>query len=420
MHLRRVLTCWATGIALVTTAFAANDDIVSFQPTRAEVREINGTWKIVDGDLWLLDFGSEKTEADRALEILRHYGMNQQVFLGSPARVFSYYLVDGHAPTGALDGEDAVAFDPDKLEVKALDGRWKIAAGDTWLLDFAASEATARAALDAIQAHGFDHLCYVGRPDASMTYLRASGTAAAAPPQAGEAVVTIRVVEGTATPAARPTVTLRRTDVSTPVAVTLNENPARFTVPAGTYEASAHVGASPETLPVTLPLSAGESKDLTINTATGTLEVALLSGGKTLTRCPNLNLFANGKLISASSEIPAKFRLPAGTFTGRLEFAPGQVFEIPNLTVTPGETARKSIEVPCANLTVKVQSRTPHPYVEVRQAGKLVTAQAANPAVFQLLAGAYTVGVRDDGTLRGETAVTLEAGRPAETTVRAD
>jgi hypothetical protein len=198
-----------------------------------------------------------------------------------------------------------------------------------------------------------------------MTYLRASGTAAAAPPQAGEAVLTIRVVEGTATPAARPTVTLRRTDVSTPVAVTLNENPARFTVPAGTYEASAHVGASPETLPVPLALSAGESKDLTINTATGTLEVALLSGGKTLTRCPNLNLFANGKLISASSEIPAKFRLPAGTFTGRLEFAPSQVFEIPNLTVTPGETARKSIEVPCTNLTVKVQSRTPHPYVEV-------------------------------------------------------
>ncbi len=148
------------------------EDCISFDPNQAEVMSAGGRWKIAVDGMWLLDFGTSKSEAESALEIIKYYGMNSQCFVGRPQASMEYYLVNGDAPVGPMIGEDAIPFDPYALEVKRVQGRWKIVEGSHLLMDFDQQEEEARQALDIILRYDFHYMCYVGRPDPSMTYFR--------------------------------------------------------------------------------------------------------------------------------------------------------------------------------------------------------------------------------------------------------
>jgi len=154
-------------------ALPLHEDCVSFNYRNLELQQIGGSWKIVEGGHWLLDFGNNKAEAELALKTIQHYKMNSHCFVGRPNPSMDYWLVDGKAPVGAMDGEDAIEFDPTKIEVKQINGRWKIVEGDHWILDFAGERDEAETALRIIRKYGFSYICFVGRPDPSMTYFRA-------------------------------------------------------------------------------------------------------------------------------------------------------------------------------------------------------------------------------------------------------
>lgn len=151
---------------------ALKEDCLSFNPDTVSVAFINNRYKLVDGNHWILDFADKKTEAYRALEIVKHYGMNSICFVGRPDPSMTYFLVNGSSPTGALSGEDAISFNPATAEVKQIGGRWKVVDGNNWLLDFNDKQAEANTALSIIRKYGFTRLCFVGRPDPSMEYLR--------------------------------------------------------------------------------------------------------------------------------------------------------------------------------------------------------------------------------------------------------
>ena len=59
-------------------------DFIPFNPANAKVIRANIRWKIEVDGMWLLDFGSSETEAQQALEIIKHYKMNTQCFVGRP------------------------------------------------------------------------------------------------------------------------------------------------------------------------------------------------------------------------------------------------------------------------------------------------------------------------------------------------
>jgi len=147
-------------------------DSIPFDLSQARVEQIGGRWKITVGSMWLLDFGASQTEAERALAMLTFYGMNAQCFVGRPQPSMEFYLVNGEAPKGPMAGEDAIAFDPTVLEVQKVRDRWKIVEGNNWLMDFDQAEDEARQALSHILRFGFTHICFVGRPDPSLTYFR--------------------------------------------------------------------------------------------------------------------------------------------------------------------------------------------------------------------------------------------------------
>ncbi len=147
-------------------------DFIPFNPARAKVIRANSRWKIEVNGMWLLDFGSSKTEAQRALKIIRHYKMNTQCFVGRPGPSMEFYLVDGQAPSGPIPGEDAISFNPTNVQAQYVNGRWKVVDGNHWIMDFNQSEEEARQALSYILRYGFRFICFVGRPGPSMTYFR--------------------------------------------------------------------------------------------------------------------------------------------------------------------------------------------------------------------------------------------------------
>lgn len=148
------------------------EDCVSFNPATTAVSLIQGDWKIVDGSHWMFSFGNNKTEANQALSVIKYYKMDQSCFVGRPDPSFTYMLVSGNSPAGAMSGEDCVSFNPATADVALIQGDWKIVDGSHWMFSFGNKESEARNALAIIKKYGFTQSCFVGRPGPSFTYLR--------------------------------------------------------------------------------------------------------------------------------------------------------------------------------------------------------------------------------------------------------
>jgi hypothetical protein len=167
------------------------------------------------------------------------------VWVGKPARLVSYYLAGGKAPAGPCEGEDAVPFDPAKIELREADGSWKIVEGQHYLLDFAQDPAAGREMMAAIAKYGFTYVCTVGEPRAGMTYLRQRGDAAAIT-QAGVGQLKVTVSAGGKGLAVGPVITVRSVDEPDRTSTSLMGNPAVFSLKPGAYTVSAHVGTGAE------------------------------------------------------------------------------------------------------------------------------------------------------------------------------
>lgn len=149
-----------------------HEDCIAFDPAKALLKKVQNRWKIVVGNMWLKDFGNNKTEAQKALNVIKHYKLNKQCFVGRPNPSLEYYLVGSGAPTGAMAGEDCVGYNPDNADVNQIQNSWKITDGSHWLMDFGSKEDEAFTSLSVLNKYRFNKSCFIGRPGPSMTYLR--------------------------------------------------------------------------------------------------------------------------------------------------------------------------------------------------------------------------------------------------------
>ena len=166
-----VFTPLAPGLGVISASPPANQDCISFNPNNAVVAKAGNRWKIKVGSMWLLDFGSNQSEAQEALTRIKSHNMNKQCFVGRPNPSFKYYLSGNAAPANASGGEDCLNFNNANVEVKKINNRWKIVDGSHWMFDFKGKEAEARKAYEIIKYYGFSKTCYVGRPGPSLSYL---------------------------------------------------------------------------------------------------------------------------------------------------------------------------------------------------------------------------------------------------------
>jgi len=153
------------------------EDRVSFNPENVVAIQVQSRWKVADGDHWILDFDQNRIGAERAVAVIKHYGLSSTCYVGRPAcpgeQPMTYWLDhSGNAPAGAMAQEDAIAFTPATVTVRQIGQRWKVADGNNWLLDFGPAEGNAKLALYFIKKYGFTHICYVSRPNPPMTYFR--------------------------------------------------------------------------------------------------------------------------------------------------------------------------------------------------------------------------------------------------------
>ena len=118
----------------------------------------------------MLDTGASQWEAQRAVEIINHYGLVSLCFVGRPrcgdVSPMMYWLTDaGRAPSGELPSEDCLSFDRSNLAVVEIGGRWNVVEGTHWLLDSGPGQGNAIAALHLIRKHCLDEICFLGRAE---------------------------------------------------------------------------------------------------------------------------------------------------------------------------------------------------------------------------------------------------------------
>lgn len=113
-----------------------------------------------------------QANAERAKNVIVHYGFDRICFVGRPNPPMTYFTVEGHAPSGAMAGEDAIAFDLSGVVAQQSGGSWIVTDGTSSLLDFGNSKANALHALTIIKRHGFTHQCFAGHRPNAMMYFR--------------------------------------------------------------------------------------------------------------------------------------------------------------------------------------------------------------------------------------------------------
>lgn len=141
-----------------------------------QAKQFGSRWKVVEGSHWILDFGTNQGNAQRAKDVIAHYGMNRICYVGRPDptnhQLMMYLTVNGTSPAGAFAGEDAISVDLSKVVAQQSGGSWIVTDTSSIMLNFGISEANARRAVWIIKKYGFTHQCFVGRPHAPMMYFR--------------------------------------------------------------------------------------------------------------------------------------------------------------------------------------------------------------------------------------------------------
>jgi len=159
-------------IAGVNSVYSAQD-CIRFNPSTASVARRQGRWKIVDGSHWVFDFGpgsGDRAEAQRTLQIIQHYGMDQVCFVGRPNPSAQYLLASGQAPRGRMQDEDCLRWNAPEVTHHPQHG-WRIVDGNSIRMSFP-NYWEAHRTLERIEHHGFNRACYVGRPGPSFRYFR--------------------------------------------------------------------------------------------------------------------------------------------------------------------------------------------------------------------------------------------------------
>ena len=153
------------------SAISDSSDRVPFDWRQVRLQKVNDAWKLAAGSLVLADFGADEYAARLGLSAVQYYHFTEQRQVGGPSGGFTYYLSAGQAPHGVMFGMDGQTFQPDRLEVRQIEGRWAVCVGDVPLVEMGDAPEAANQVLDVIQRQHFDRLCRLGMADGKgMTF----------------------------------------------------------------------------------------------------------------------------------------------------------------------------------------------------------------------------------------------------------
>jgi hypothetical protein len=130
-------------------------------PAATQISQVAGAYAVADRGGILFECGPDRATVQNYLDVLQRYAIDRVCSIGSP-QTFQYMTVGGSAPSGSIDGEDCMTFDPRQLTVLPSKGFWAVSDGHSLIYSFE-TEAGAQRAVADIQRYGFTQECYVGR-----------------------------------------------------------------------------------------------------------------------------------------------------------------------------------------------------------------------------------------------------------------
>ncbi|HTW36616.1 MAG TPA: hypothetical protein VMD53_18505 [Rhizomicrobium sp.] len=84
---------WRNGVAIPPGNMPGEDCIALHPETVAAL--YNATrWKVMDGKLWLLDYGQDRAAALEAAKIIHTYSLDRECFIARPHVVMQYWLAE--------------------------------------------------------------------------------------------------------------------------------------------------------------------------------------------------------------------------------------------------------------------------------------------------------------------------------------
>ena len=146
------------------------EDCISFDPSQVTASYTGGDWKVVQGSMWMLDYGSNSSAANHAADVIHHYHFTQQCFVKRPNASMMYWKSGNIVRTGDMPGEDCIGLNPNNASVSHVGGAWKVVDGSNWLLDYGSDHGADDQALAVIQTYHLNRQCFVQRPNAPMQY----------------------------------------------------------------------------------------------------------------------------------------------------------------------------------------------------------------------------------------------------------
>jgi hypothetical protein len=138
-------------------------DRVPFDWRQVQLRQApSGEWRLAAGSVVLANFGTNVQDARLALSALRHYRFTEQLRVGSPQPVFTCCVAGNAAPRGLMMGLSGQAFEPDKLEVRQVEGRCCLCNDKQVVLRLGERPEEAARVLDRIKETHVDRMCRMG------------------------------------------------------------------------------------------------------------------------------------------------------------------------------------------------------------------------------------------------------------------
>ena len=138
-----------------------NDDCNTFAPGDAKVVERGGHMKVLAGEHAVADTGVNRADAERVVEIVKHYKLSKQCYLGRPDWNFEYFLAGSKTPQLELAGESCMRFNLGGLDVDKDGPRWQLKDGIVRIKTFD-NEDQAWMAYAYLRRHAFTYRCNVG------------------------------------------------------------------------------------------------------------------------------------------------------------------------------------------------------------------------------------------------------------------
>ena len=150
-------------------ALGSIGDRMAFDPRQVQVRH-DRDWTVALGNYVLASFGPSEGDARLAQAALRYYHCTEQVQVGRPRPVCSFFLANGQAPHGMMAGLNFLPFRSENIQVRQLGSSYVLYDGSQVVLSFGERLYEAEQMQQAIQHYHFDHLCRIGHGDRAMLF----------------------------------------------------------------------------------------------------------------------------------------------------------------------------------------------------------------------------------------------------------